>query len=131
MQCEWLEYDLKRECGSSIWYNCSFPDHPERPSARLGDLTSVGMLMMTLWELIQQFAGCKLTFKFLNGSSHRSGLRGEGDRSGREARTVIQTDLWPSDRSFGPAEEMVSSSGARSGCPSLLRRCRVRKQVRD
>ncbi|XP_026534355.1 AMME syndrome candidate gene 1 protein isoform X2 [Pseudonaja textilis] len=50
MQCEWqkvisrwLEYDLKRECGSSTWYNCSFPDHPERPSARLGDLTSVGV----------------------------------------------------------------------------------------
>lgn len=63
MQCQWqkdisrwLEYDLKRDSGSSIWYNCSFPDHPEKPSAWLGDLTSVGMLLMILWELIQQFA---------------------------------------------------------------------------
>ncbi|CAM4616525.1 unnamed protein product [Eretmochelys imbricata] len=50
MQCQWqkdisrwLEYDLKRDSGSSIWYNCSFPDHPEKSSAWLGDLTSVGV----------------------------------------------------------------------------------------
>lgn len=73
MQCEWqkvisrwLEYDLKRECGSSTGYNCSFPDHPERPSARLGDLTSVGMLLMILWELIHQFANKCQTFFFPN-----------------------------------------------------------------
>lgn len=33
-----------------------FQTIPKRPSARLGDLTSVGRLLMTLGELIQQFA---------------------------------------------------------------------------
>lgn len=91
MQCEWqkvisrwLEYDLKRECGSSTWYNCSFPDHPERPSTRLGDLTSVGMLLMILWELIQQFANeCQTFSKFrMFSRAHRAPTVGWPDLAG-------------------------------------------------